>query len=338
MVNQDELTGTGDSEWAREIPRKKLSTPYTLKEKLSWLKNNLIGPSKKFKNLTPFIPQKSTLNEITPKCRLGFLGDIMKMNKKDLQIDPAIKSFFQDVDFLVGNFEGTISKAKKVFMMQEHSEGILSSLETLFPPLKFVLSCANNHSGDFGWSEFNKSYQKLKDRGFRVIGRRDEPSILLNNSVNITSCTNWSNQPNTPYIGYLDQATAFFNPKAECNILYPHWGYEMQLYPNPKQIEFGNELLNKWDLIVGHHSHVPQPITSYEVNQSNKLLAYGLGDFCTGLMLKKYQNGIVVKLDLGPSKTGQWQVGTVQWKFTRVRKIDKNLMEVKLEDACEYFK
>jgi hypothetical protein len=336
--NRDELTGGGDSEWAKEIPRKKLSTPYTLTEKLSWIKNNLIGPSKKFKNLTSFIPQKSILNEITPKCRLGFLGDIMKMNNKDLQIDPAVKAFFQNVDFLVGNFEGTISKAKKVFMVQEHTEGILSSLETLFPPAKFVLSCANNHSGDFGWSEFNKSYQKLKDRGFRVIGQRDEPSIILNDSVNIVSCTDWSNQPNTPYVGYLDQAMVFFHPKAACNILYPHWGYEMQLYPNPKQIKFGKELLIQWDLIVGHHSHVPQPITSYEINQSNKLLAYGLGDFSTGLTLKKYQQGIVVKLEVGPSKTGRWQVGNVEWKFTRVHEIDKNLMKVKLEDACDYFK
>ncbi|MDD1777540.1 MAG: CapA family protein [Candidatus Helarchaeota archaeon] len=338
MGSQDKLIRVGDSDWAKEIPRKKLSTPYNLTEKLSWLKNNLVGPSKKFKNLTSFIPQKSTLNEITPKCRLGFLGDIMKMNNKDLQIDPAIKSFFQDVDFLVGNFEGTISKAKKVFMVQEHTEGILSSLETLFPPSKFALSCANNHSGDFGWSEFNKSYQILKNHGFIVFGRRDEPSILLNDSVNITNCTAWSNQPNTPYVGYLDQATAFFNPKVECNILYPHWGYEMQLYPNPKQIELGKDLLKQWALIVGHHSHVPQPITSYEMNHSNQLLAYGLGDFSTGLGLKKYQNGIVVKLDLGSSKTGQWEVGTVEWKFTRVHEIDKNHMEVKLEDECDYFK
>lgn len=336
MGNQDELTGTGSSDWAKEIPRKKLSTPYSFTEKLSWLKNNLIGPSKKFKNLTTFIPQKSTLNEITPKCRLGFLGDIMKMNKKDLQIDPTIKSFFQDINFLVGNFEGTISKAKKVFMVQEHTEGILSSLETLFPPSKFALSCANNHSGDFGWGEFNKSYQILKNHGFIVFGRRDEPSILLNNNVNIASCTDWSNQPNTPYVGYLDQATP--NLGAACNILYPHWGYEMQLYPNLKQIELGKELLKQWALIIGTHSHVPQPITSYEINQSNKLLAYGLGDFSTGLGLKKYQNGIVVKLDVGPSKAGHWQVGNVEWKFTRVHEIDEKVMEVKLEDACKYFK
>jgi len=334
MVNQNDATGGYSSEWARDIPRKRISTPYSLRENLVWLKNNLVGPSKKYKRLTSFIPKKSTLNEVTPKCSLGFLGDIMKMGKKDLQIDPAVKDFFKGVDFLVGNFEGTISKAKKVFMAQEHSEGILSSLETFFPPSKFVLSCANNHSGDFGWSEFNRSYQMLKERGFRVIGRRDEPSILLNNSVNITSCTYWSNQPNTPYVGYFNQAAEFFNPKADCNILFPHWGYEMQLYPNPKQIDLGKELLKQWDLIVGHHSHVPQPIASYD----NKVIAYGLGDFCIGLMLKKYQYGIVVKVELGPGQTGQWQVGAVEWKFTYLHKIDKNLMEVRLEDECEYFK
>ena len=326
-----------DYEWAKDTPRKRLSTPYTFKENLVWLKNNLLGPSKKFKTLIPFIPQKITLNTITPKYRLGFLGDIMDMGTKDLQIESAVREFFKDVDFLIGNFEGTVSKAKKVFMAQAHSESILSVLEALFPPSKFVLSCANNHAGDFGWSEFNQSYQKLKQHGFIVIGRKDEPSILLEDSINVTSCTNWSNQPDTQYINYFNRIEELFNQEADCNILFPHWGYEMQLYPNPKQIEMGKLLLAKWNFIVGHHSHVPQPITSYEVDHLQKLLAYSLGDFCSGLGLKKYRHGIVLKAELGPNKNGQWQVGNMTWSFTRIHKIDKKTMEVRLEDICNYF-
>jgi len=331
-----------DEEWAVEKPRKKLATPYGFSEKLVWLKNNLLGPSKKFKELTDFIPQKSTINEIVPKIRLGFLGDIMGMRRKELEIGPRIKEFFSDCKYLVGNFEGTLIRGeftgKRVFMAQDHTENILSTLETLFPPERFVLTNANNHSGDFGWEVFNRSYELLSERGFKVIGRRDKPSILLDQEINVVSCTKWSNQPRTPYIVYLDEMDGWLNPEANFNILSPHWGYEMQLYPNSAQIESGQQLLENWDLIVGHHSHCPQPITSYTINNVNKVLAFSLGDFCIGLKMKKYHYGIVVKADIGPDKMGTWKLGELHWKFTQVHVIGKKNYEVKLEDKCKYLK
>ena len=65
--------------------RKKFSTPYNFSEKLSWLKNQLIGPSNKFKRLTQFIPQNIQLNQITPRIKLGFVGDIMRMKNRKMQ-------------------------------------------------------------------------------------------------------------------------------------------------------------------------------------------------------------------------------------------------------------
>ena len=74
---------------------------YSFSEILSWYKNRTFGPSKKFKNLTNFIPQSTVLNEISPKIRLGFIGDIMRMGERDLVIEDKIKNFFQNVDFLI---------------------------------------------------------------------------------------------------------------------------------------------------------------------------------------------------------------------------------------------
>jgi poly-gamma-glutamate capsule biosynthesis protein CapA/YwtB (metallophosphatase superfamily) len=322
--------------WARETPRKRVSIPYSYKEMLVWIKNNVFGPSKKYKELTNFLPQKSELNPITPKIKLGFIGDIMKMTQMDLQISPEVKEFFKKVDYVIGNFEGTISNAKKVFMAQEHSKAILRSLESIFPPEKFVLGVANNHSGDFGWSEFSKSYQILKDYGFQTIGRRDEPSILLNNQVNVTACTFWTNQP-CQYIVKFKEIPDIYNEEADFNILFPHWGYEMQLYPNPWWMRLGKLLLKRWDMIVGHHSHCPQPITAYKMNGINKLLAYSLGNFCIGLTMKKYLHSIVMKVEVGPSNNGKWQAGSVEWKFTRMNKINNTTTEVELQDTCKYF-
>ncbi|MHA1278720.1 MAG: CapA family protein [Candidatus Helarchaeota archaeon] len=324
--------------WMKETPRKKIATPYSLSEKLIWIKNNLFGPSKKFKKLTQFIPQKITLNTISPEIKLGFLGDIMQMREKEIRINPDVTKFFEDVDYLIGNFEGIIStKQKAVFMAQRHSEKIIATLKDLFPSNRFILGCANNHSGDFGWNEFNKSYEMLKDQGFLTIGRRDEPFILLEGKVGISNCTNWSNQPETPYIRYLSEINNLRCPQAKFNILFPHWGYEVQLYPNPKQIALAKTILKQWDMIVGHHSHCPQPLTAYTLNGISQVVAYSLGDFCVGINLKKYQWGIVTKMTLGfGEKKGA--IGQLEWKFTHTRKIENKSYEICLEDTCRYFK
>jgi poly-gamma-glutamate capsule biosynthesis protein CapA/YwtB (metallophosphatase superfamily) len=327
-----------EQEWARDTPRKKISTPYNFAEKMSWLKNHIIGPSKKFKKLTDFLPQSTEVNPITPKLKLGFLGDIMPMKEKQLQISTEVVEFFKDVDYLIGNFEGTITeKENEVFMSQRHSEEIIENLKGLCPPERFVLGCANNHAGDFGWTQFNRSYEILREAGFLTTGRRDEPTVLLNDQVSITACTNWTNQPNTPYIIYLDEIDELYNAEAEFNILYPHWGYEIQLYPSPKQIEFAKALLDKWDMIIGHHSHCPQPITSYMLNGASQVVAYSLGDFTIAIDIKKYHWGMIAKVELGPGEE-KWQVGKLEWKFVHGQKVNDNLFEVQLEDSCKYFK
>ncbi|MHA1651489.1 MAG: CapA family protein [Candidatus Helarchaeota archaeon] len=337
MGIQDKNQAGKTYKWAVDTPRKRFSTPYNLIEGLQWILHNVIRPSRKFWKLTKFIPQKVVLNKISPQIKLGFVGDIMRTEGKKLTFAPEVIAFFKDVDFLIGNFEGTITrKETKIFAAQVHSKNILASLEKLFPPERFVLTFANNHAGDFGWSEFNKSYQMVKEYGFKTMGRRDEPSILLNNQVNIVNCTAWSNQPDTPYIAYLRDSNAYLNPRSKFNILYPHWGYEMQLYPNPKQIKLAKTLLKRWDMIIGHHSHCPQPITAYEVERETKLVAYSPGDFCISIRYKKYFWGIVVKVELGPAD-GKWKVGSVEWKFTKVYEIDKNTLEIRLKKRCKYF-
>ncbi|MHA1266019.1 MAG: CapA family protein [Candidatus Helarchaeota archaeon] len=323
-------------DWACEAPRKKFAIPYNFAETMSWLKNNLFGPSRKFKKLTRFLPQKCVLNPITPQLKLGFLGDIMQMKRKKLQIGSSVKDFLRGVDYLIGNFEGTISGGKKVFMAQAHTAQILETLSTLFPPERFVLGCANNHSGDFGWTEFNKSYELLKEQGFLTIGRKDEPRIILEKQVNVVSCTIWSNQK-CRYVPYFEEAEKAFDEQINFNVLFPHWGYEQQLYPNPSQIALAQQLLTKWDLIVGHHSHCPQPITAYEIEARQKAVSYSLGDFCTHLNLKKYRFGIILKLTIGPSTDGKWRVGELEWKFSHVEHLDKNQTEVIIRNTCHFF-
>lgn len=322
-----------EASWARDLPRRPIPIPYDFGETLAWIKNNVFGPSRRYEELTEFIPQSIVLNEITPVMTLGFFGDLMQLKGKKLVFADDLALFFADADYLIGNFEGTITSTSGVLMASVHREEILEALEHLFPPERTVLTNANNHTCDFGWAEFDESYRLQKKHGFRVIGRKDEPSILLDGRVNVANVTRWSNQP-CAYLAEFGDVDAAYDP-AVFNVLSPHWGYEMQMYPNPEQIAEGRELLASWDMIVGHHTHAPQAITAYEGDGGRRLLAYSLGDFCTYLGIDKYRHGIVVKTEVGPDSEGSWKTGRVEWRCATIDQVDEETTRTRLDDRCE---
>ena len=168
-----------------------------------------------------------------------------------------------------------------------------------------------------------------------VASRRSEPNRPQEAHINVANVTRWSNQPCT-YLAGFDDIDAAYNP-AVFNVLSPHWGYEMQMYPDPAQIEEGRSLLENWDMIVGHHTHAPQVVTAYQTNDARKLLAYSLGDFCTYLRNAKYHHGIVLRAEVGPDKEGNWKVGRVEWRCSIVDQVDEGTTRVRLADGCELF-
>jgi hypothetical protein len=56
------------------------------------------------------LPQQSVLNVIVAHISIGFVGDIMDMRGKKLQISPEVQDFFRNCDCLVGNVEASISE------------------------------------------------------------------------------------------------------------------------------------------------------------------------------------------------------------------------------------
>lgn len=318
-------------------PGRWFSTPYCPKEQLTWLKTSAFGPARSWRDLTSFIESDTVLNAITPEVKLAFIGDILPTGRKSLVMAEEVVDFVSDVDYLVVNFEGTISSAGKVFMAQAHGEQVISALKRLFPAERTVVAQANNHACDFGWREFEKSRATLRSQGFETIGTRASPSILLANKINLVNLTKWSNRA-CPYVANFEDLDNAFDARAQCNILYPHWGYENQLYPGPEQIEYGRELLEKWDMILGHHSHCPQPVAAYEMRSARKLLAYSLGDFSIGLPMRKYRWGILVKVALGPDSAGIWRAGRVEWAFSNVSFARKGQAVVQLSANCPYFR
>ncbi|TFG16860.1 MAG: hypothetical protein EU533_08690 [Promethearchaeota archaeon] len=287
---------------------------------MKWFLTHTFGPSKRFKKKTSFIPKNIKLNDITPTFKIGFVGDIMKMYGYSLEFHESVFDFFEEVELIVGNLEGIITLQPAFVTAQRHNIEIMEQLKTIKDPEQWLLCLSNNHSGDFGFADFIFHLNRLHWEGFNVFGRKDIPNFLYRNTLNFTSGTMWLNQSQTSFVTRFEDVDDYFidNPNI-FNILYPHWHYEYELYPRPSIINDCKKALEGWDLIVGHHPHVVQPITKYNINGIEKLIAYSMGNFCSGLDRRAHEFGAIMKCEIGPLKSNPelFAIGTVEWQFVR---------------------
>jgi hypothetical protein len=91
-----------------------------------------------------------------------------------------------------------------------------------------------------------------------------------------------------------------FRREGAVNLLYPHWGNELEAWPRKPLVELGHAFARHYDAIIGHHAHNPQPV---EVH-GGVPIAYGLGDFCFFYNLPTYRHGVIIRIELGRPKGG----------------------------------
>jgi Bacterial capsule synthesis protein PGA_cap len=304
--------------WVRAFTAK----PYTIKEGLGLLWRNLAGASFANPAHVGFGPRVSVLNDIEPRQTLGFGGDVMSMFDRPLSIDASVRAFFADCQQLVLNFEGVITDEPQITPDQKHTIGILDSLSQLAEPSRIVLSLANNHTGDYGEDSCHSCMELLHQRGFATLGVQARPFIDLNEQIRVVTGTQWSNREGK-HLAWLRQPEQHVRPGA-MNLLYPHWGYELEVFPRPVVVEQMKGHLAYFDAVIGHHSHTPQPVCVMPGPDGiQKPAAYSLGDFCFGMAykrihpLKYYVWGLVLKITVGPLKSdpSRWAVGRMEWAF-----------------------
>ncbi len=366
--------------WAKDnVVDEFFPDPYRSRESFNWFRKRIFGPSKKYRHLTDFIPKKIRVNQIDPEFEIGFVGDIMPVFQHDLEFGKSIIKFFKGVDLMVGNLEGIITVQPKYIMAQRHNLEIMDQLETIADAENWLLGLSNNHSGDFGFADYIFMINKLHWRGFNLMGRKDIPSFLFEDKLNFVSGTEWSNQRGCNYVSSLfDRDKYYDDTKGVMNILFPHWNFEMEAYPRPRMKKRAERMIdpNKnyiidknnnnennnnhrglcWDFIVGHHTHIPQPITTYQTENVNKVIAYSLGDFSSALDQKMHNFGLIIRCKVGPlvDSRDTYAVGDLQWEFVHsedyagwrrpkfkdgMEKPDNPpLIKVEVVEKCKYFR
>jgi len=326
-----------------------MTSPYNVRDSLTVFCNNLKGPSNSNRGTAQFIPQQHAVNVVKPLYSILFLGDFLSIKDHHIEFDDRLKALAEKSDYLVINLEGIMTDEpyKSLFYQINMLERFLN-ITDLKSPENIIVSVANNHSADHGYDTLKECIQLLSDRGFRVVGTKEEPSLRINEDISIAAVTEWSNQRND-YLAELDDVKL---EKSMFNILFPHWGHELELHPRDSQVEHAKGLLERWDMIVGHHSHTPQAVSSYQYGKLNKLVAYSLGDFATQFKRSFYRYGAVLFTEIGLVEGrgsedrgleeseldgNKLAVGNAQWLYSYCNRIGDKKIRIELSENCQYF-
>lgn len=273
-------------------------SPYHLGEFVSMARRRFSPPPAR----PDSIDRSLILREAAPERWIGFVGDICPLFGRKVEFGSGVKRFLRGCDLLVGNFEGLFSdRAWKPFLMK-HAPDIFGVMAQIKPLDRWVVSLANNHATDFGTADLRRTARILRRRDIRWLGTADRPRLQLAESVTLTAWTWWLNRPGEGVCRHDPGA-----PSAPgLHVATPHWGYEHERQPRPSQTVPGG-----YDLVAGHHTHLPQP---FERRENGQLVAWSLGNFVTGKQLPVLGEGALLKVGIATGGDEQPRVARAHFR------------------------
>lgn len=214
------------------------------------------------------------------------------------RVNPDLRELFSAADLIIGNCEGTLSQTSVGALWLVHRErmsrrflsGLLDEFGT--PAERWVLSVANNHSGDRGAGGFAETIETLQEIGIGVAGTAEDgsPHAWAANvgelRLGIVGWSHWMNveafapgrgPARTRDVLEFDWRHTRNQLGLDCLIATPHWDREFHHFPQSATRRFAADLVRHgFDLIAGHHPHVLQPLEMID----GRPCLYSLGTFC----------------------------------------------------------
>lgn len=253
------------------------------------------------KNLAPtisIVPEEKNLQPI----KLLFVGDIMldrgiksvviKYGESDFTFPfQKIKSVLQTADFVFGNLEGPLSDKGtdlgKTYSFRMPPAGINGLTFAGFT----ALSCANNHSDDWGRDAIKDTRARLLAANILPVGIGTEAeayspqvvevkstkiALLAFADFNVLEATGETVGVARVREEKISEGIKKAKTMADIIIVSFHFGEEYQLTESERQRRLAHFAIDAGaDLVVGTHPHVLEPLEEYK----GKYIAYSLGNF-----------------------------------------------------------
>ena len=201
-----------------------------------------------------------------------------------------------------------------------------------------VLSTANNHCYDFGYSGIESTIDYLNDADIAHTGtfksEESQNSILIQNvkglNIAFLSFTFGTNgitiPPDKAYsVNLIDkeliqkQISLAKNQHPDLICISMHWGNEYQTTPNNEQKELADFLFNNGaDIIIGNHPHVLQPMEKRELTlpdgtKKDGFVVYSLGNFLADQSKTYSKDSAILNLKITKNEDGKITINSAKY-------------------------
>lgn len=272
----------------------------------------------------------------TTTIHMSVIGDIMShsgnfknaynSSSKDYDFSNTFKNitkYIQNADIAVGNLETTFagkSKGYSGYPTFNTPEALGKNLKNLGID---VLSTANNHCMDKGYSGLESTLNFLDEFGISHTGTsrsKDEQNTILVKDVNgikiaflsFTYGTNGITIPSDKKyaVNLIDkdlikeQIKLAKEQNVDLICVSMHWGIEYKLKQNKTQEDLADFLFeNGADIILGSHPHVLEPmekrtITLNDGSTKDGFVIYSLGNFMSGQIYANTKSTVILDIQL----------------------------------------
>ena len=239
-----------------------------------------------------------------------------------------IKSYISSADIAVGNLETTFAGKARGYSNYptfNTPEQLATNLKTFGID---VVSTANNHCMDTGYSGLTSTLNYLDEAGISHMGtyssEESQNTILIKDVKGVkiaflafTYGTNGIAIPKDKSycVNLIDkdfiskQLSLAKEQSPELSCVSMHWGIEYQTKQNSEQEDLANFLFkNGVDVVLGSHPHVLQPmekktVTLEDGSTKNCFVIYSLGNFMSGQNKANTRNSVI--LDMKFTKNGK---------------------------------
>ena len=238
-----------------------------------------------------------------------------------------IKQYIEEADITVGNLETTLSGAKRGYS----GYPTFNTPEILAKNLKDagfdVVSTANNHCIDKGYTGIESTIDFLDAAGLAHTGtfksKKDQETILVKDvkgvKIAFLSFTYGTNgipipKDKTYAVNLIDKklikSQIELAKKEEPDLICVsmHWGIEYQTSSNKEQKNLADFLFdNGVDVILGNHSHVPQEMEKRTIkledgSTKDGFVIYSLGNFMANQNKQYTNDSAILKLEITKHK------------------------------------
>lgn len=284
---------------------------------------------------THITPTPSPTPTPIPEARLMFTGDLMCLGGQivaaasggDYDFNSSfkyVKSYFDEADLVLGNLETNVTDAIRYTAVKTDPEAptYCNAPESYLDALKTagldVLATANNHTCDALAEGIDDTIEHIKERDFDWVGTsttedhahrgyilREVNGIrfaVLSYTQLINRRSSMTAEELSTIINTYSDAVAEEDIKsalddgADFVIVFMHWGQEHTTVLTSAQTQAAKWLAECGaDLIIGSHSHCPQPCEYIETSDGRQVLCmYSMGNFVSSMARVESNQSIIL--------------------------------------------